>query len=208
MISQALSYLIDQTESIYHTAKNPKKYFNNYENIKSNIIPSLNAQMKRYKDASYEAIKFEAIEEFMNELDLEKMKREIVENIKILKYLMDDPIKEKNKKYHVFDKSYSTPLFETEKIINPETLKGGSPEKNKSNLKDMKKYFRSKVAELQNFESYLTKRKKDIKKILKANLNSILNNYTNKIGRQFAYDKPITKLSDYLNKKFQELIII
>ena len=202
MISQGLSYLIDQTSAIYHTAKDPKKYFNNYENIKTNIIPSINAQMKRYQDASYEAIAYESIEEFMKDLDLEKIKHDVAEKVQNNNYLIN---KFSIRKSNI--KSLKTPEIEESKILNPENIKGGSPEENKSNLKDLKKYFQSKVNQLQDFEFKLIKDKSRMKKILNSNLDGIIQNYTTDVAKAYNLKRPIPKLVNYLNHEFKKLFI-
>ena len=71
----------------------------------------------------------------------------------------------------------------------------------------LKKYFQSKVNQLQDFEFKLIKDKSRMKKILNSNLDGIIQNYTTDVAKAYNLKQPIPKLVNYLNNEFKKLFI-
>ena len=78
MLSPVATFLVDQLTSIKNTSLAKTNYKNNFDNISSNIVPSINNQLRRYEVDALEAIKAEILEEMNAELDYKQMKEKVM----------------------------------------------------------------------------------------------------------------------------------
>ena len=167
MISETMGYVIEQTKTIYETAKNKKAFNYNFDKLFNNRFRAINDQLNLYKERTELTIKKEIFNELINFLNFEEIEVSINNDLSQKKVLPN--LQYKTIKIPKF--TPTVPQFNNEELIKlHDNL-------NDETINSFYNYCQLKTSELEKFESKACKYREKIKKILLKNTDYFVEVY-------------------------------
>lgn len=189
MLSPVATFLVDQLTSIKNTSLAKTNYKNNFENISSNIVPSINNQLRRYEIDALEAIKAEILEEITTELDYKQMKEKVMNDLKTgvinrLERITPKP-----------QCTYKLSLIDVSKLAQPD-----------NDVTDMLEHFKSVISDLRSFENNICSYKLTLKNYINECVPNLLTNYESLVRKSWKRQLQFPKLTEYFESQINKLL--
>ncbi len=189
MLSPVATFLVDQLTSIKNTSLAKTNYKNNFENISSNIVPSINNQLRRYEVDALEAIKAEILEEMNTELDYKQMKEKVMNDLKTGVI---------NRLERITPKPQCTckiSLIDVSKLAQPD-----------NDVTDMLEHFKSVISDLRSFENDICSYKLTLKNYINECVPNLLTNYESLVRKSWKAQLQFPKLTEYFESQINKLL--
>lgn len=189
MLSPVATFLVDQLTSIKNTSLAKTNYKNNFENISSNIVPSINNQLRRYEVDALEAIKAEILEEMNTELNYKQMKEKVMNDLKTgvinrLERITPKP-----------QCTYKLSLIDVSKLAQPD-----------NDVADMLEHFKSVISDLRSFENNICSYKLTLKNYINECVPNLLTNYESLVRKSWKAQLQFPKLTEYFESQINKLL--
>lgn len=189
MLSPVATFLVDQLTSIKNTSLAKTNYKNNFENISSNIVPSINNQLRRYEVDALEAIKAEILEEMTTELNYKQMKEKVMNDLKTgvinrLERIAPKP-----------QCTYKLSLIDVSKLAQPD-----------NDVTDMLEHFKSVISDLRSFENNICSYKLTLKNYINECVPNLLTNYESLVRKSWKRHLQFPKLTEYFESQINKLL--
>lgn len=189
MLSPVATFLVDQLTSIKNTSLAKTNYKNNFENISSNIVPSINNQLRRYEIDALEAIKAEILEEITTELNYKQMKEKVMNDLKTgvinrLERITPKP-----------QCTYKLSLIDVSKLAQPD-----------NDVTDMLEHFKSVISDLRSFENNICSYKLTLKNYINECVPNLLTNYESLVRKSWKRQLQFPKLTEYFESQINKLL--
>ena len=189
MLSPIMSYLIDEFTSIENTAASPINYSNNYHNIISNIVPSINAQITRYVPLAMESIKAEIAEELSSEIDFASLKAQVINDLKSISKLrtfQPSPYPQCNAHPTLIDVNFIS-----------------APNESTSSMHD---HFQLIIHDMHQFEEDICQYKRTLKSYIKSCIPNMISKYESLVRNSIKNKRDFPKLTEFMISEINRLM--
>ena len=183
------TFLMEQLTSIMNTADAKSNYKNNFQNITTNIIPSINAQLQRYEIDANEAIKTEILQELTSEINFDSIKQEVMNDLK-------------NGNVRRLERVSSHPQCnEHVSLIDMSLI--SQPDNDTTEMKD---HLTSTLQLLRSFEDGMCSYKVTFKKYIQSCVPNLVTNYESVVRKAWKNKSEFPKLRDYMISEINKLL--
>ena len=189
MLSPVATFLVDQLTSIKNTSLAPANYRNNFENITSGIIPSINNQLKRYEDNALEAIKTEVLEELTTDEYVKELKSQVMNDLKTGQVNRLERIESKPRC------TFKITMIDISKLAQPG-----------SDLNEMHDHFSVVISDLRRFEDQMCSYKQELKRYIQSCIPNMIANYESTVRSSWKNKSEFPKLKEYLESKINHIM--